>query len=131
MNEQIKDAERLDEEGDNRAEQNSSIRDHSRQLICDDDDENVVEHEHDTLITTEDGEKVERRPRSLGFAGRLAAAAQGIRGAVVRSATAAGTMLTDTRLRRRGAAVISSNASKGIRGIQQGKRCEGGVCNVL
>eukprot|EP00889_Picochlorum_renovo_P005695 jgi/Picre1/32725/NNA_008070.t1 len=50
----------------------------------------------------------------------LAAAAGGFGGAVYRTAAAAGTMLSDRALRQKGAEVISSNAAKGMKGIQQG-----------
>lgn len=44
----------------------------------------------------------------------------GIGEAIARTAEAAGTLLTDVDLRKRGAQVLASNATKGLRGIQQG-----------
>jgi len=59
--------------------------------------------------------------RRLSLPERLTAAAAGLGGAIARTAEAAGTMLVDGKLRRRGAEVIAVNASKGLRVIQYGK----------
>ena len=48
-------------------------------------------------------------------------AASEISGAIVRTAEAAGTLLIDADLRKRGQQVIATSATKGLRGIQQGK----------
>jgi hypothetical protein len=57
---------------------------------------------------------------SPGFSLRLAAAASGLGGTIYRSAAAAGAIFGDRQLRKRSADVISTNASKGIQGIQYG-----------
>jgi len=58
--------------------------------------------------------------RRLTLPERLAAAAAGIGEAITRTAGAAGAVISDGELRKRGAQVIADNASKGIRGIQYG-----------
>ncbi|KAG7673898.1 hypothetical protein KSW81_007078 [Nannochloris sp. 'desiccata'] len=58
--------------------------------------------------------------RLSSFPAFLANAATGIGGAIARTAGAAGTLITDSELRARGAQVVASGASRGIRGIQHG-----------
>ena len=60
------------------------------------------------------------KTESPGFSLRLAAAASGLGGTIYRSAAAAGAIFGDRQLRKRSADVISTNASKGIQGIQYG-----------
>lgn len=48
-------------------------------------------------------------------------AASEIGGVIVRTAEAAGTLLIDADLRKRGTEVIATSATKGLRGIQHGK----------
>jgi len=62
----------------------------------------------------------EGKNESPGFSLRLAAAASGLGGTIYRSAAAAGAIFGDRGLRKRSADVISTNASKGIQGIQYG-----------
>jgi hypothetical protein len=59
--------------------------------------------------------------RLSGLPAFLANAASGIGGAIARTAGAAGTLIIDGDLRARGAKVVASGASAGIRGIQHGK----------
>lgn len=59
--------------------------------------------------------------RLSSFPAFLANAATGIGGAIARTAGAAGTLITDSELRARGAQVVASGASRGIRGIQHGE----------
>eukprot|EP00890_Picochlorum_soloecismus_P001828 jgi/Picsp_1/2646/NSC_00876-R1_gtpase activator nb4s evi5 (contains tbc domain) calmodulin-binding protein pollux (contains ptb and tbc domains) len=65
-------------------------------------------------------ESSEDKNVSPGFSLRLAAAASGLGGTIYRSAAAAGAIFGDRGLRKRSADVISTNASKGIQGIQYG-----------
>jgi len=59
--------------------------------------------------------------RLSGLPAILANAATGIGGAIARTAGAAGTLITDSELRARGAQVVASGASRGMRGIQHGE----------
>lgn len=58
--------------------------------------------------------------RLSGLPGFLASAASGIGGAIARTAGAAGSLITDADLRRRGASVVASGASASLRNIQHG-----------
>ena len=62
--------------------------------------------------------------RRLSLPAFIANAASGIGGAIARTAGAAGTLLTDADLRKRGTQVITTGASKGLKGIQHGKKTE-------
>jgi hypothetical protein len=59
--------------------------------------------------------------RLSGLPAFFANAASGIGGAIARVGGAAGTLLTDSELRSRGAQVVASGATKGLRNIQHGE----------
>jgi hypothetical protein len=59
--------------------------------------------------------------RLSGLPAFFANAASGFGGAVRRTAEAASILITDNDLRARGAQVVATGASKGLRGIQHGE----------